>query len=99
NIPFVSDQTKQDRFMRLLFEVADTSSAPVEFIINFRLRDGDYEWQRELARSQLDPPQVSPLFVEFYKYFRDIGIYDGDGLDRLVTKTWTDRLALPYAPK
>ena len=98
-VPFFSDTEKQDRFYRLLFYEMEKTSAKVETIISFAPRDSDRGWERLLQGSQQDPPVVSPQFVEFYKYFRDIGIYDGEGNRRPSTDTWQQRLALPYTPK
>ena len=99
DVPFFSDPEKQDRYYKLLFYEIEKSRADFKFVINFAPRDSDLGWQRLLAASQQDPPTVSPQFVEFYKYFRDIGIYDGDGNPRPVTTTWRERLALPHVPK
>lgn len=98
-VPFFSNTDKQDRFYRLLFYEMEKTSAPVDTIISFAPRDSDRGWQRLLDGSQQEPPTVSPQFVEFYKYFRDIGIYDGEGHRRPSTDTWQQRLALPYVPK
>jgi hypothetical protein len=98
-VPFFSDAEKQDRYYKLLFYEIEKSASDFKLVISFAPRDSDLGWQRLLAGSQQTPPTVSPQFVEFYKYFRDIGIYDGDGLPRQVTTTWRERLALPYVPK
>jgi hypothetical protein len=70
----------------------------VRQIISFAPRDSDRGWERLVAASQQDPPAVSAQFVEFYKYFRDIGIYDGEGGVRPATLTWKTELQRPLAP-
>ena len=97
--PFTGSAETQDRFFKLLFSKLENSPSPVEFFINFRVRDGDMGWERQRQLSLMDPPQISPLFVEFYKYFRDIGVYDGDGLDRPGTERWRSTFQLPLQPK
>ncbi len=94
-IPFAGNPEKQDRFYRLLFRELDRQPNPVEFVVSFQIRDGDIGWQRQWEGSQQNPPTVNPTFVEFYKYFRDIGIYDGDGTLRPSGDTWLRELALP----
>jgi hypothetical protein len=96
--PFVSDEARQDLFYRHLFYELSKSGAPVRFVANFQVRDNDRIWERLRDGSLQNPPTVSPTFVEFYKYFRDIGIYDGDGLERPSTQTWRQMLARPLAP-
>jgi len=98
-VPFFSDADKQDRYYRLLFFEMEKTHVNVEDVISFAPRDSDLGWQRLLAGSLLNPPTVSPEFVEFYKYFRNIGIHDGEGNDRSATRTWKSELALPYSPK
>ncbi len=98
-VPFISDPDKQDRFYKLMFYELQKMSVPVWFAVNFEPRDADEGWQRLLAGSQQQPPTVSPQFVEFYKYFRNIGLYDGEGNQRAATRTWKSQQALPYAPK
>jgi hypothetical protein len=98
NVPFFSDAEKQDRYYRLLFYEMTKTSADVRQIISFAPRDSDRGWERLVAASQQDPPAVSVQFVEFYKYFRDIGIYDGEGGVRPATLTWKTELQRPHAP-
>ena len=97
--PFATDAEKQARFLRLSFAEAHRAPVPIEFFVNFRTLDGDQQWQRLLAWSQQQPPLVSAQFVEFYKYFRDIGIFDGAGLPRAATAVWREELARPYQPR
>ena len=98
NVPFFSDAEKQERYYRLLFYEMTKTSADVQQIVSFAPRDSDRGWQRLVAASQQDPPAVSAQFVEFYKYFRDIGLYDGEGGVRPATLTWKTELQLPHAP-
>jgi hypothetical protein len=99
NIPFFSDADKQNRYYRLLFYEMEKTRSRVEDVISFAPRDSDLGWQRLLEDSEQNPPTVSPEFVEFYKYFRNIGIYDGEGNPRAATATWKGELALPNVPK
>ena len=92
---FTGSQESQDRYLKLLFSKLENSPSPVEFMVNFRVRDGDPGWERQRQLSLAVPPLISPLFVEFYKYFRDIGTYDGDGVDRLATARWRSTFQLP----
>ena len=64
---FAGSEASQDRFFKLLFATLDRYPHPVEFVVNFRIRDGDQGWERQRQLSLLQPPLVSPLFVEFYK--------------------------------
>jgi len=98
-VPFAGSAESQDRFFKLLFAKLESSPSPVEFVVNFRVRDGDQGWERQRQMSLEDPPRISPLFVEFYKYFRDIGIYDGEGGDRPATLRWRSTFQLPLQPK
>lgn len=96
---FFSDADKQARFLRLTIAESEAAPVPVRFLVNFRTRDGDLQWQRMLEWSQEDPPRISAQFVEFYKYFRDIGIFDGNGHARPVTQIWREHLARAYEPR
>jgi len=97
--PFFSDAEKQARFLRLTFAEAHRAPVPVDYFVNFRVRDADQQWQHMVEWSQQVPPLVSEQFVEFYKYFRDIGIFDGNGLPRPATTVWREELARPYQPR
>jgi hypothetical protein len=97
--PFFGDAEKQARFLRLTFAELHRAPVPVDFYVNFRTRDGDRQWQHMVEWSQQVPPLVSERFVEFYKYFRDIGILDGEGQPRAATPVWRDELARPYEPR
>ncbi len=96
---FTGSEEGQDRFLKLLFSKLEQATNPVEFVISFRIRDGDIGWERQRQLSLTDPPGISPLFVEFYKYFRDIGIYDGPGNPRRSTTRWLSTLQLPRQAK
>ena len=91
---FTGSAEKQDRFYKLLFYELDKSSHPVEFVQGWSVRDMDLGHQRLVDENGEDD-----LFTEFYKYFRDIGLYDGDGNPRAATQTWLDELALPHVPR
>lgn len=88
--PFTSSATKQNRYLKWLLYEMEKSTSPAEFLINFHLRDNDYSWER--LRDNAPP---GALFIEFYKYFRDIGIFDGDGKPRPSARTWRITRALP----
>lgn len=97
--PFYSDPNKQARFLKHLIIETENAPVPVWFLTNFRTLDGDRQWQRLLDWSLQQPPLVSPQFVEFYKYFRDIGLFDGDGNQRPATEVWRQHLNQPYMPQ
>jgi hypothetical protein len=88
--PFTSSAAKQNRYLKWLLYEMEKSASPAEFLINFHLRDNDYSWER--LRDNAPP---GSLFIEFYKYFRDIGIFDGDGKPRPSARTWETILDLP----
>lgn len=98
-IPFLSDPEKQNRFMKLMLTEFERSPVPVEFFVNFQPRDADLGWERLRQGSLQTPPTVSPQFVEFYKYFRDIGLYDGDGNERPTLATWREHLTRRFVPR
>jgi hypothetical protein len=75
------------------------TAADVQQVVSFAPRDNDRACLRLHAGSQAQPPTVSPQFVEFYKYFRDIGIYDGEAGMRPATLRWKQQLQLPLVPK
>ncbi len=90
---FFTDPVKQDRHLRLAFYELAKWPNPVEFFVNFKIRDADLHYQRQIQSSE------DPRFVEFAKFFRDIGLYDGDGNPRVGLTTWKNHLALPRNPK
>lgn len=90
---FAADPFKQDRFYRNLFYELSTRPNPVEFVISWQVRDSDKMWERRRDAG------FDPIFLEFYKYFRDIGLYDADGNERPAARRWREELALPRIPK
>jgi hypothetical protein len=97
--PFRASPEQQAAFYRHLLYELEKSLLPIEFVVSFQVRDNDYAWERLRQKSLLTPPEVSPMFVEFYKYFRDIGLYDGDGVPRPSSSFWLETLAKPYVPR
>ena len=95
---YLGTPEKQQRHFRLLFRELHRRSNPVEFIINFKIRDSDIGWQRQVDAISDDTGEGSAKFVEFLQFFRDIGIYDGDGNLRPAGETWRAELALPRIP-
>jgi len=89
---------KQERHYRLLFRELARHPNPVEFIVNFEIRDGDLGWQRQVDAIGEDTGTGSANFVEFLQFFRDIGIYDGDGNLRPSGERWLEELARPLIP-
>ena len=99
-LPFLASPEAQDRYLKLLFTELDRAPAPPDFIINFEVRDGDLAWLEEQYSANNDPTFfLNPQFVEFSKYFRDLGIYDVYGNERPATETWRAEYALPYVPR
>lgn len=89
---------KQDLYLRHLIYEMEKAPNPVEFIINYEIRDTDYTWLRQKAKA--DSGLFNPVFLQFLQYFRDIGIYDGDGnITRPVYYSWTQALSAPLLPK
>lgn len=89
---------KQERHYRLLFRELARHANPVEFIINFKIRDSDLGWQRLVDGIDEDTGSGTVNFIEFLQFFRDIGIYDGDGNLRPAGERWREELALPGVP-
>jgi photosystem II stability/assembly factor-like uncharacterized protein len=87
---------KQERHYRLLFRELARRQHPVEFIVNFEIRDGDLGWQRLVDALGKGTGEGSVDFVEFLQFFRDIGLYDGDGHLRPAGQRWRAELALPF---
>lgn len=99
-IPFLSDEAKQDRYLQLMLAEFERSPVPVDFFIHYKPRDSDLGWERLREGSQQTPPTVSAQFVEFYKYFRDTGLFDGaGGATRPALGTWRSHLAKPLSPR
>ncbi len=90
---FTGDHEKQDRYYKLLFYELEKHDTPVEFVISFKVRDSDQVWQRQKDAG------INPTFLEFYKYFRNIGLYTSDGLPRPAAATWNSEFALPRLKK
>ncbi|MFK8031724.1 MAG: glycoside hydrolase family 97 N-terminal domain-containing protein [Gammaproteobacteria bacterium] len=95
---YLGSEEKQLRYFKLLFRELARRSNPVEYIINFKVRDSDLGWQRQVDALDPDSPPGTADFVEFLKFFRDIGIYDGDGALRSGGVVWKEQLELPYLP-
>lgn len=89
---------KQDRHYRLLFRELSRHRNPVEFIVNFKIRDSDLGWQRLVDGIDDQTGQGTADFIEFLKFFRDIGLYDGEGNLRPAGVRWREELALPGIP-
>lgn len=90
---FTGSPDRQNRFYKLLFYELEKIPNPVELVTAFQVRDSDLLIQR-LAATEPDP-----RFLEFYKYFRSIGLYGPYGGERPATTTWRKEFALPLAPK
>lgn len=93
NTLFLGSAEKQERHIKLMFHELAKQPNPVEFVINYEIRDTDLAWNRLKATAS------DERFIEFYKYFRDMGLYDGDGRERPALGVWQKELALPYAPR
>lgn len=97
-IPFLGSADKQDAYLRLLFAEAEKYPSKPAFIVNYAVRDLDTAWNELLVLSETDPTfMLNPTFVQFSKYFRDIGMFDVNGNPRAATATWMSELGLPYA--
>lgn len=95
---FKGSPQKQNLYMRHLLYEMEKAPNPVEFIINYQIRDTDYTWLRQ--KKLADEGAFNPVFLQFFQYFRDMGIYDGDGnQSRPVYFTWTDAVQQPLVPK
>jgi hypothetical protein len=89
---FAASPDKQQRHLELMLYELSKVPNPVEFVVNFLVRDMDLQWERLVATAE------NPRAVEFYKYFRDLGLYDGGGAPRPSLLTWTKYLQLPLVP-
>lgn len=87
---FAGSPEKQADFLKLMFYELRKSTNPVEFVVNYQVRDGDLWWQRLFSSGD-------DIFNQFYQYFRDIGMYAGDGSERPATLLWKQEFALPVA--
>lgn len=90
---FAASPEKQAMHLKLLFYELNKQPNPVAFVVNFQVRDTDQAWQRGVDSG------ADPLFSEFHKYFRDIGLYDGKGKARPSATLWRSQLSLPFQPK
>lgn len=96
-IHFPSSPEKQDRYLKHMIHELTDSDHRLEFVTNWQVRDNDFSWQRR--KDQADLGNLDPLFVEFEKYFRDIGLIDGDGgEDRPALARWRELLSRPVVP-
>jgi hypothetical protein len=89
---FAADPDKQQRHLELLLYELSAIPNPVEFVVNYTVRDIQQHWQRLLEKAE------NPRFVEFYKYFRNLGLYDENGIARPALSTWTRYYDLPLVP-
>jgi len=95
--PFLASPEKQDRYLKLMLYELEKTGNPLKFIINHYVRDNDYTWFRQYIEGQNGIR--NPLFVEFSQYFRDTGLFDGDGGEgRPALQRWRDMMALPLSP-
>lgn len=92
SVLFAASADKQQRHLELMFYELSKLPNPVEFVVNYAVRDIDLHWQRLVEEAE------NPRFVEFYKYFRDLGLYDGAGQPRPSLDTWTRYYHLPLVP-
>ena len=79
-VTFEGTPAKQDQYMRLLFDSAQ--SMAFRFVVNFVLRDYDAIWE------QLGGDETLAIW-------RDTGIYDEDGVLRPAGQRWMNWLDLP----
>jgi hypothetical protein len=89
SVLFAASADKQQRHLELMLYELSKLPNPVEFVVNYIVRDIDMQWNRLLIEAE------NPRFVQFYQYFRDLGLYDGDGLARPSLATWTRYFQLP----
>ncbi|WP_457426923.1 hypothetical protein, partial [Roseateles sp. P5_E7] len=89
---FAANPDKQQRHLELLLYELSAMPNPVAFVVNYTVRDIQQHWQRLLEEAE------NPRFVEFYKYFRNLGLYDENGLARPALSTWSRYYELPLLP-
>ncbi|MDA1005943.1 MAG: glycoside hydrolase family 97 C-terminal domain-containing protein, partial [Verrucomicrobia bacterium] len=98
--PFLASPTKQDDYLKNLLYSLEKTDHPVEYIVNWAIRDNDYLWQGAHDLAVADNNETALLFSQFAQYFRDIGLYDGDGGDdRPALARWQAALGQPLVPK
>jgi hypothetical protein len=81
-VELASDEQKQADWMAYLLESA--YEYEFQFIINFVVRDYDQLWE---AIGALEDLTIA---------WRDTGLYDENGVERLALRLWRDALALPH---
>jgi len=92
SVLFAGHADKQQRHLELMLYELSKLPNPVEFVVNYTVRDIDRHWQRLVDAAE------NPRFVQFYQYFRDLGLYDGDGVARPSLATWMRYRQLPLVP-
>lgn len=80
-VTFLGSEQKQYDYLKMLFSSAQTNNA--KFIINFVLRDYDSLW------IELGSPE------DVTKLWRDTGLWDENGNERLSLSLWKEKLKLP----
>jgi len=96
-MPFLGSEGNQDSYFNLLFAESEKYRSKPAFIVNYAVRDLDTAWNELLQMAQTDPTFVlNTTFVQFCKYFRDIGVFDVNGVARSGTQTWQSEFALSY---
>lgn len=80
-LQFVSDETKQNAYMKLLLEKA--SEHQFRFVVQFVLRDYDALWKAIGGKEDLTI------------VWRDTGLYDEEGAERIALETWRIWLERP----
>jgi hypothetical protein len=100
NQPFLCTPQKQDDYLKNLLYSLEKTDHKVEYIVNWAIRDNDYLWQREHTAALQSGDPTALLFSQFNQYFRDIGLFDGNGNDeRPALARWRSTLGKPLVPK
>ncbi len=81
-LTFNGDQEKQNRFLSLL--LSSSRRAQAEFVIWFAIRDYDALWSGLLGSSEAALP------------WRDTGLYDEAGNERMALSTWRTEFSRPH---
>lgn len=98
--PFPCTPEKQDAYLKNLLYSLQKTEHPVEYIINWAIRDNDRLWQRSYDQAVSTNDATAILFATFNQFFRDIGLYDGEGsADRPALARWKQVLDTPVVPK
>ena len=87
---YAGSADKQKRHLELMLYELSKAPNPVEFVVNYLVRDSDMQWRRMLAAQG-----ANDTFTQFYQFFRNIGVYDGNGLPRPALDTWSRYFQLP----